>query len=134
MIGPTAMVRGISYGEVNWRQGVLATEYTKKAFGLKAVFRYKRNKWILELSFPLSDILEKPIKPGDDIYANFMRVRNPVLSGERPFGIDTWVAYTTVKMLTVWQKFIWQSNYYGSVTAGVFGSSRWISGGTEAAA
>ncbi len=97
MIGPTAMIRGISYGEVNWRQGVLATEYTKKAFGLKAVSDTNGNKWILELSFPLSDILEKPIKPGDDIYANFMRVRNPVLSGERPYGIDTWVAYTTVK-------------------------------------
>jgi hypothetical protein len=42
-------------------------------------------------------MLEKPIKPGDDVYLNVMRVMGPKLSGGRRFGIDTWVAFTTVK-------------------------------------
>jgi hypothetical protein len=97
MVGPTAMTCGLSYGEVNWRQGVKATEYTKKAFGLKAVSDTKGDKWIVRLAFPLSEMLEKSIKPGDDIYMNVMRVMGPNLSGGSRFGIDTWVAFTTVK-------------------------------------
>jgi len=97
MVGPTAMTCGISYGEVNWRQGVKATEYTKKSFGVKAVSDTKGDKWVLRLAFPLNEMLERPVKAGDDIYMNIMRVMSPKLAGRRPFGIDTWVAFTTVK-------------------------------------
>ena len=98
MIGPTAMTEGLSYGEVNWRQGVKSTEYTTKAFGIKAVSDTKGDKWVVRLAFPLANILERPIKPGDDIYMNIMRVMSPQLAkGSGKFGLDTWVPYTTVK-------------------------------------
>lgn len=97
MIGPTALTCGLSYGEVNWRQGVKATEYTQEAFGMKADSNTRGNRWILRLCFPLNTLLEKPVQSGDDIYINIVRVRNPQLAGEPRYGIDTWVAYTTVK-------------------------------------
>ncbi|MFA6566854.1 MAG: DUF4838 domain-containing protein [Victivallales bacterium] len=95
MIGPTAMTEGISHGEVNWRQGVKSAEYTKKSFGMQAYSDTSGDKWVLQLCFPLKEMLEKPVKSGDDIYVNMVRVRNPQLAGER-LGVDTWVAYTTV--------------------------------------
>ncbi len=97
MIGPTALTAGISYGEVNWRQHVPATEYTEPAFGMKAVSDTTGDAWILRLAFPLSSLIERPLQSGDDFYMNAVRVRNPALAGEPRYGIDTWVAYTTVK-------------------------------------
>ena len=96
LIGPTAMVKGISYGEVNWRQGVLAEEYAEPAFGLKAASDTSGDAWVLRLAFPLDRMMDKPAKPGDTFYANLIRVRGPALTGSR-FAIETWVSYMTVK-------------------------------------
>jgi hypothetical protein len=98
MIGPSAMTAGLSYGEVNWRQGVNATEYTKKSFGLKAESNMSGDKWITMLAFPLEEMSDQPMKTSDSFYMNIMRVSNPALSGETgKFIIDTWVSHTTVK-------------------------------------
>ena len=98
LVGPTAMTMGLSYGEVNWRQKVLASEYADKAFGMKAVSDTSAGKWVLRLAFPLDKIIEKPVRAGDDLYMNILRIMNPKLCGERGarYGIDTWVAFTTV--------------------------------------
>ncbi len=98
LAGPTGMVDGYSYGEVNWRQTVPSSEYTKKGFGMTAVSDTKSGKWVTRLAFPLNKMLIKPVKPGDDIYMNIMRVKNPKLCADpaASFGIDTWVPYTTV--------------------------------------
>ena len=92
------MTMGLSYGEVNWRQKVLASEYADKAFGMKAVSDTSAGKWVLRLAFPLDTIIERPVKAGDDLYLNILRIMNPKLCGERGarYGIDTWVAFTTV--------------------------------------
>lgn len=99
LIGPTAMTQGLSYGEVNWRQGVRADEYTDHAFGVKAVSDTSGNAWVLRLAFPLDGMVEQAVKPGETIYANLIRVRGPKLN--RPFaggfGIESWVSYMTVK-------------------------------------
>ena len=96
LVGPTAMIRGISYGEVNWRQGVLDEEYAERGFGLKAVSDTSGDKWVLRLAFPLDRMIDKPVRPGDTFYSNLIRVRGPALTGGR-FAIETWVSYMTVK-------------------------------------
>ncbi|MCF7855497.1 MAG: DUF4838 domain-containing protein [Candidatus Pacebacteria bacterium] len=99
LVGPTALKKGISYCEDNWRQGVSAEEYTDPAFGLKAASDTSGTAWILRLAFPLDQMLDKPVKPGDTIYGNLIRVRGPALN--KPFGpkfgIESWVSYMTVK-------------------------------------
>jgi len=98
MVGPTAMTAALSYGEVNWRQKVPAEEYSDKAFGMEAVSDMTGDRWTLRLAFPLKNIIEKPVKSGDDIYMNILRIMNPKICGEKGarFGIDTWSAFTTV--------------------------------------
>ena len=96
LVGPTAMAMGLSYGEVNWRQGVRASEYTKDAFGLRAVSDTSGKAWVLRLAFPLAEMMDKPAKPGDTFYMNLIRVRGPALTGGR-FAIESWVSYMTVK-------------------------------------
>lgn len=96
MIGPTAMTKALSHGEVNWRQNVAAAEYAKPAFGLKAVSNTSGDKWVVRLASPLDRMLDKPVKPGDTFYANLIRVRGPAQTGGR-FGIETWVSHMTVK-------------------------------------
>ncbi|MDD5704372.1 MAG: hypothetical protein PHR35_00485, partial [Kiritimatiellae bacterium] len=49
------------------------------------------------LSWPLTTLVDQPVKPGDTIYMNILRTSNPTLACEGPFGIDTWVSYCTVK-------------------------------------
>ena len=97
LVGPTAMTCGLSYGEVNWRQGVQAEEYAEKSFGLKAKSETSGGKWVLRLALPLVKMSDKPIAPGETFYMNIMRVSNPQLSGQPLYGIDTWVSHTTVK-------------------------------------
>ncbi len=99
MIGPTALTVGLSYGEVNWRQGVKATEYTKKAFGMKTVSDTSGDRWITRMAFPMEEISDKPIAPGESFYMNIMRVSSPALAKQPRYGIDTWVSYTTVKQV-----------------------------------
>jgi len=96
MIGPTALTKGLSYGEVNWRQGVISTEYTKKAFGMKAVSDTSGGRWVTRLAFPLVEISDQPITSGDSFYMNILRISSPILSKQPGIGIDTWVPYTTV--------------------------------------
>ena len=99
LIGPTAMTQGLSYGEVNWRQGVKATEYTTDSFGLKAASDTSGDRWITRLAFPLAAMSDQPIQPGESFFMNIMRISNPSLAGVPRYGIDTWVSYTTVKQV-----------------------------------
>ena len=101
MIGPTGLTQGLSYGEVNWRQGVKATEYTAPAFGMKIVSDISGDRWISRMAFPMAEITDKPIVSGDSFYMNIMRVSNPALAKQPRYGIgiDTWVSYTTVKQV-----------------------------------
>ena len=96
LVGPTAMTMGLSYGEVNWRQGVRASEHGKKAFGLRAASDTSGTAWVLRLAFPLDEMMDKPVAPGDTFYMNLIRVRGPAQTGGR-FAIETWVSYMTVK-------------------------------------
>jgi len=95
LIGPTAMTAGLSYGEVNWRQGVIAKDYTTKAFGLIASSdTSSKDKWITYLAFPLEQMASKPLKSGDNAYLNIIRVRKGI---KTRFLVETLVPYTTVK-------------------------------------
>ncbi len=97
LVGPTAMTCALSYGEVNWRQGVKAEEYTDASFGLKAKSDTSQGTWVLRLALPLDKMSDKPLAPVDIFYLNIMRVSSPQLSGQPQYGIDTWVSHTTVK-------------------------------------
>jgi len=91
-VGPTGMTKAISYGEVNWRQGVRMADT-----GIRAVTDTTGNRWVSRLSWPLATFVDKPVKPGETIYMNILRTSNPTLAGEGPYGIDTWVSYCTVR-------------------------------------
>jgi len=91
-IGPTGMIKALSYGEVNWRQGVLMPDT-----GIKVVPDISGNRWVTRISWPLKTMLDQPVKPGETIYMNILRTSNPKLAGEKGYGIDTWVSYCTVK-------------------------------------
>ena len=97
LIGPTGMVRGLSYGEINWRQRVPDTEHGTKAFGAKVFPNTSGKVWITRVSFPLHGMLDSPVKPGDTVYMNIIRVSNPSLAKEPRYGLDTWVSHTTVQ-------------------------------------
>ncbi len=98
LVGPSAMTEALSYGELNWRQGVSAKEHGgEKSFGLKADSDTSGDKWTLRLAFPLKTMSDRPVKPGDTVYLNIMRVGGPNSCGESPYGIYTWVSHTTVK-------------------------------------
>jgi hypothetical protein len=97
MVGPTAMKWGYSWGEVNWRQCVPAYESgTDKCFNMKPYSDTSGEAWVLDLIFPLKDVTEKPLEPGDTFYCNLIRVRGPKQTGER-MRIETWVSHMTVK-------------------------------------
>jgi len=91
-VGPTGMTKAISYGEVNWRQGVGMADT-----GIRAVTDTAGDRWVSRLSWPLATLVDKPVKPGETIYMNILRTSNPKVSGEYPYGIDTWVSYCTVR-------------------------------------
>ena len=91
-VGPTGMTRALSYGEVNWRQGV-AMEET----GIRAETDTSGNRWVTRLSWPLESFLDKPLEPGEVFYMNVLRTSNPKLAETGRYGIDTWVSYCTVK-------------------------------------
>jgi len=91
-VGPTGMTVAISYGEVNWRQKVKMDET-----GISAATDTSGNRWITRLSWPLDTIVDQPVRPGETLYMNVIRVSNSKLAGELGFGIDTWVSYCTVR-------------------------------------
>jgi hypothetical protein len=91
-VGPTGMTKALSYGEVNWRQGVEMPQT-----GIRAVADTAGNRWVSRLSWPLATLVDQPVKPGETIYMNILRTSNPKLAGEGRFGIDTWVSFCTVK-------------------------------------
>ena len=91
------MTEALSYGELNWRQGVSSKEHgAEKSFGLKAKSDTSGDKWVLRLAFPLKTMSDKPFKAGDSLYMNIMRVGGPLSCGESP-GIYKWVSHTTAK-------------------------------------
>ena len=78
--GPDGRMKGLSNGEVNWRQNVPATESGPEAYGAKCVSdRTSPTRWIQRFAFPLDNLIERPLKPGDVFYANFVRVVNDQL-------------------------------------------------------
>ena len=93
-VGPSGMTRALSYGEVNWRQGV-----EMKETGIRAVADTTGNRWVSRLSWPLATIVDQPVKPGQTLYMNILRTSNPTrAAGEGGgIGIDTWVSHCSVR-------------------------------------
>lgn len=97
MSSPDGRMIALSYGEVNWRQGVSAAESGHPSFG--AVCRTnlrKKDRWITRYAFPLSNMLNVPLAPGGCFFMNIVRVTNPALYGHGRLGIYTMTSYTTV--------------------------------------
>lgn len=90
-VGPTGMTRTLSWGEINWRQGVAMEES-----GIVAARQEEPSRWVMRMRWPLASAVEKPVKPGETLYMNILRVSNNKIS-EGLYGIDTWVSYCTVR-------------------------------------
>ena len=72
---PDARIAGISWGEVNWRQNVSAKESGHPSYHVKCwTDTSKPNQWTSRWAFPFDKMLNKPIKTGDTIYFNIIRV------------------------------------------------------------
>lgn len=95
--GPDGRMGGASNGEVNWRQNVPATESGPPAYGARCTSdRSDQAKWVQRFAFPLGNLIERPLKPGDDFYANFVRVTNRKILEKGESYIQTVVPFTTV--------------------------------------
>lgn len=56
------------------------------------------DRWVQRVAIPLSSVARGGVLPGEKVYLNIIRVTSPTIAA-RPdgrFGIDSWVAYTTV--------------------------------------
>ena len=87
MVGPTAMMVGLSHGEVNYRMcypwpehGAVAVSDTKTA----------ADKWVLSCSIPLKNVTPAGVKPGGKLYVNIVRVTGPAITGG-PAGVESWL-------------------------------------------
>ena len=105
--GPKGRIAGLSYGEVNFRQAVPASESGHPSYSVVAKTDLSAaDRWTGRWAFPMDQALDHPIKPGDTLYFNATRVmHNDVLDDAMPghphshflFGIFTLVSHTTVK-------------------------------------
>ena len=94
--GPDGRMKATSNGEVNWRQGVPATESGPEAYGARCVSdRSVPGEWRQRFAFRLDNLIDRPLKPGDAFYANFVRVVGGKLRGGDSY-IQTAVPCTTV--------------------------------------
>ena len=114
--GCDGRTRGLSYGEVNWRQAVPASESGDESYGVRAkTDRTQKDRWTARWSFPLDTMLNGKVAPGDTIYFLGVRViHNDVLKdvvAKNPFpdwyqhwmfGIYALVSHTTVKTCDRW--------------------------------
>ena len=91
-------MQGRSHGEVNWRMGVLATESGPEAFGARCVSdRSAPGRWTQRFAFPLDNLIERALTPGDVLYANFVRVVSPGLLRKGENYVQPVVSHSTVK-------------------------------------
>lgn len=96
--GPDGRMQGRSHGEVNWRMGVLATESGPEAFGARCVSdRSAPGRWTQRFAFPLDNLIERALTPGDVLYANFVRVVSPGLLRKGENYVQPVVSHSTVK-------------------------------------
>lgn len=100
---PDGRMECLSSGEINWRTNVPAAESGDITFKARAANDYKseKDRWTARYSFPLDWAASKPVKPGDTLYANIIRVPNTSicgvsLCGAHQFGVYSFVSYTTV--------------------------------------
>ncbi|MGN0871217.1 MAG: DUF4838 domain-containing protein [Victivallales bacterium] len=99
---PDARMFALSYGEVNWRQGVSSEESGRKNYGAVCkTNRTEADRWMSRYSFPMDNMLNITIKPGDSFYANFFRVASATLYQDKNDGtrIYTSTSYTTTKTI-----------------------------------
>ena len=108
---PDGRMKGLSYGEVNWRQGVWASESGDVSYGARAKTDLAQpDRWVIRYAFPLAGMLEKPVVPGGRLYVNIARVMNVPLSLSIPgvemqrfnYSIFTLVTHTTVRTSDRW--------------------------------
>lgn len=91
-VSPTGLLASLSHGEVNFRMnvkmpnpGVRATSDTSAP-----------DRWVVRMAIPFEGGLPEAMRPGETVFLNVLRVSSPGVSGESPYGLDTWVAFCTV--------------------------------------
>ena len=92
MCGPTGLFAALSSGEGNFRMNVPMPDT-----GIKVVSDTSSGtKWVTRMIMPLATMVPEGVQPGESVFMNIVRVMSPALSGQSPYGIDTWVSYCTV--------------------------------------
>jgi len=88
-VSPTANVIGLSQGEVNWRMNVPLEKMNVRARSDTS----RPDRWIVRLSFPLSEMADEALRKGDKFYMNVQRVSSPSLA--KGCDVDSWVSFSS---------------------------------------
>lgn len=87
MTGCDGRMDALSYGEVNWRQGVPSRESGLVNYGAKCVTdRTAPDRWTARWAFPLATLADAPLKAGDSFHLNCIRVASNAIGGRRTTG------------------------------------------------
>ncbi|MBQ6331125.1 MAG: DUF4838 domain-containing protein, partial [Kiritimatiellae bacterium] len=99
MTGCDGRMDALSYGEVNWRQGVPSKESGLVNYGAKCVTdRTAPDHWTARWAFPLATLADAPLNAGDSFHLNCIRVACNAIGGPSDhwmFGIFSLTSFTT---------------------------------------
>jgi hypothetical protein len=91
-VSPSGQIVALAHGELSGQRNVPIDAHGGKAISDTVA----PNRWVTRLAIPLASIVPSGAVPGEKLYLNIVRVTCPQIAGEWPFGIQTWVPFTTV--------------------------------------
>ena len=87
--GPNGNSYASSFHEVNWRWNVSSQEHGNPLFGAKyASDVSKPDRWTFRWAFPLKTMLNREIRPGDDVYLNATTILGPHYRKDYPKAVN----------------------------------------------
>ena len=96
---PDGRMSGSSFGEVNWRWDVKASESGDVSYGARCVSDCSDpHRWTMRYAFPLATMSDRPFKPGETVMMNAAAVFGSEICGSR-CAIFTVTPYTSVHVV-----------------------------------
>ena len=95
--GPDGRASAYCHGEINMRDSMQDTEVGVPLFGARCTAdRSQPDRWFVRWALPLAKMVDKPVKPGDKIFMNAVRVVNPGLAKTASYSIYSLVSHSNV--------------------------------------
>lgn len=90
-VSPAPKTVLLSHGEVNFRYNVSMPDP-----GVAATSNLDGNCWITRMALPLENMLESPVKPGETVFMNILRVTNGKLTSNKKTQVDSLVSHAAL--------------------------------------